>query len=42
VELNESVALAHPGVHNVAAVTPANLERMYVEPRARRRRLVEP
>ena len=28
VELNESVALAHPGVHNVAAVTPANLERM--------------
>jgi hypothetical protein len=42
VELNEDVARAHPGVHNVAAVNPANLERMYVEPRARRRRLVQP
>ena len=41
VELNEDVARAHPGVHNVATVNPANLERMYVEPRARRRRLVQ-
>jgi galactonate dehydratase len=41
VEFNEDVARAHPGVHNVAAVTPANLERMYVEPRAKRRRLFE-
>ena len=41
VELNEDVARAHPGVHNVATVTASNLERMYVEPRARRRRLFE-
>lgn len=41
VELNEDVARAHPGVPNVATVTEANLERMYVEPRARRRRLFE-
>jgi galactonate dehydratase len=39
VEINEAALLRHPGVHNVAAVTPANLERMYVEPRAQRRRL---
>jgi galactonate dehydratase len=42
VEFDEDAARAHPGVHNVAAVTPANLERMYVEPRARRRRLFRP
>jgi galactonate dehydratase len=41
VELDEDVARAHPGVHNVAAIRPENLERMYVEPRARRRRLVQ-
>ncbi|MDQ3699306.1 MAG: mandelate racemase/muconate lactonizing enzyme family protein [Chloroflexota bacterium] len=41
VELNEDVARAHPGVPNVATITEANLERMYVEPRARRRRLFE-
>ncbi len=41
VELNEDVARAHPGVANVATITEANLERMYVEPRARRRRLFE-
>ena len=41
VELNEEAARAHPGVHNVAAVTAQNLERMYVEPRAKRRRLFE-
>ncbi len=39
VEINEAALLRHPGVHNVAAITPANLERMYVEPRAQRRRL---
>ncbi len=41
VEFDEEVARAHPGVPNVAAVTSQNLERMYVEPRARRRRLFE-
>lgn len=41
VEINEDVCRAHPGVHNVATISPANLERMYVEPRARRRRLYE-
>ncbi|HEY7270067.1 MAG TPA: mandelate racemase/muconate lactonizing enzyme family protein [Dehalococcoidia bacterium] len=41
VEFNEEVARAHPGVHNVAQITPQNLERMYVEPRARRRHLFE-
>jgi hypothetical protein len=41
IEFNEAAALAHPGVPNVAAIRPDNLERMYVEPRARRRRLVE-
>jgi galactonate dehydratase len=39
VEINEAALLRHPGVHNVAAITPSNLERMYVEPRGRRRRL---
>ena len=37
--LGRGVFRAHPGVHNVAQVTPQNLERMYVEPRAKRRRL---
>ncbi|HEX2035589.1 MAG TPA: mandelate racemase/muconate lactonizing enzyme family protein [Chloroflexota bacterium] len=41
VEFNEDVARAHPGVPNVAAVTPANLERMYVEARSQRRRLFQ-
>lgn len=41
VEVNEDVARAHPGGANVATVSAANLERMYVEPRARRRRLFE-
>jgi galactonate dehydratase len=41
VEFDEEVARAHPGVPNVATVTPQNLERMYVEPRSRRRRLFE-
>ncbi len=39
VEIDEAALLRHPGTHNVAAVTSANLERMYVEPRAQRRRL---
>ncbi len=41
VELNEAVARAHPGVPNVAAITERNAATMYVEPRARRRRLFE-
>jgi galactonate dehydratase len=39
VEINEAALVRHPGVHNVAAISPTNLERMYVEPRAQRRRL---
>ena len=41
VEIDEDVCRAHPGVHNVAVVTPNNLERMYVEPRFKRRRVFE-
>ena len=41
VEVDEDVCRAHPGVHNVAAITPSNLERMYVEPRFKRRRVFE-
>jgi galactonate dehydratase len=41
VEFDEDVARAHPGVPNVAQVNEANAGRMYVEARARRRRLVE-
>lgn len=41
VELNEEVARAHPGVPNVAAINERNAATMYVEPRARRRRLLE-
>lgn len=41
VDFNEAAARAHPGTSNVAAIRPENLERMYVEPRARRRRLLE-
>jgi len=39
VEINEAVLRRHPGVSNVAVITPSNLERMYVEPRANRRAL---
>jgi len=39
VEINESVLRRHPGVSNVSVITPSNLERMYVEPRANRRAL---
>ncbi|MGH2369915.1 MAG: mandelate racemase/muconate lactonizing enzyme family protein, partial [Chloroflexota bacterium] len=41
VELNEDACRTHPGVPNVAAIRPDNLQQMYVEPRAWRRRLFE-
>lgn len=41
IEFHEDVARAHPGVPNVAAITPATLERMYVESRSERRTLFQ-
>ncbi|HET7772110.1 MAG TPA: mandelate racemase/muconate lactonizing enzyme family protein [Chloroflexota bacterium] len=41
VEIDEDACKAHPGVSNVATVSDRNLERVYVEPRFKRSRLVE-